>query len=414
MKRYLILITIAFSFFTYSFGQSTTFNDVTKKTTIKDNDGVIVHDVDANYSYGVLWQDIAAYMFSKSNTVSGAFNFTNSITLPSSLDAGLTNGIGFQDGDFAWSDGNGDGLFYGASKAWVLSVIPDSIDLGDVDLSAYASKAGSNAFSGSNTYSNVNDFRTGSLYLPYKTSLSALSGTQSLYVYSDGTVRASVKNSTNDKYDLILADRDWVTANFSVVSGFIKSTGTQTGITVSPSMSSGKWTFGTSSQFVLTPQNQGSSPTWVNGRIYTKAGTEAARVYMNYEDQDYNHLTTYAPNVEEVQDLIDANYSYNAPTASSAAIDTLNFSADRNFVDKIYTIPSGGITLRFNSDYGSVKVIMKGTNETVTFDAGTSTIKWVGGEAPSIAYASTTNKYWALVFERISSTEIIGSWIWAQ
>lgn len=247
MKRYLILITIAFSFFTYSFGQSTTFNDVTKKTTIKDNDGVIVHDVDANYSYGVLWQDVAAYMFGRSNTAAGAFNFTNSITLPSTLDAGLTNGIGFQDGDFAWSDGNGDGLFYGASKAWVLSVIPDSIDISGGDLSGYKTLAGNETVSGINTYTNVNDFRTGTVYMPYKTSYTALIGNQGLSVRStDGKVIAQTKDASNNKYDLTLASEAWVTANVSVTG--LKSTGTQTGIT-----STLTWSSGTLTPYILDP-----------------------------------------------------------------------------------------------------------------------------------------------------------------
>lgn len=293
--------------------------------------------------------------------------FTNELTIPSSLSASLVNGIGFNLGEFAWSDGNGDSLFYGASKAYVAALLEAEGIAGD--LSAYATKAGNNAMSGQNTFSNLNDFRTGSLYFPYKTSYTASIGNSGGFNYSDGTMIFQTKDASNNKYDLVMADRAWVTANFSQVTGFIKSTGTQTGVNSLITLSGGYFNF--ASAALIIGEN---TPTYTGQLTYDLDQGESG-LHVKLASGEL-----YVPDDVEVADMIDAKINLSPTTMVSSAI---NLASANRFIydgndDVTFTISN------IKQTSFELFISTQGITIAVTAPSG-YTIEWLGDaiEQPS-------------------------------
>lgn len=366
------------------------------KTTLSATDKIFVNDYDQNYTYLVSMENIANYLFG------GTYGFGVKLTIPNSLSADVVNGIGFNGGLFAWSDGNGDSLFYGASRAWVIALLEAEGVAGD--LSAYMTKAGTETVSGQKTYTNLNNYINGTVYFPVKNSYSALAGNQQGFINStNGKVMFQTKDGSNNKYDLTMASEAWVTANFSAVTGFVKATGTQTGVSSTVTASSGTWTL-----FTLDAQ-----------RLLLREDPATKVSHMLYYDLDQGesglHIygDLYIPDDAEVQNMIDDQFSYNQPPELTVAADTLTFR-DNNYIAAIYKDNDGTDLYISNSYYGAVSFSVEGTQGGFNIYAknGISastwgTIKWANESVPTF---SDSSKDYEVLLKRKNSTTIYGYW----
>lgn len=339
-------------------------------------------------------------LLASDNTWSGLNSFTDQLTIPSTLDESLTNGIGFSSGLFSWS--TGDSLLIGADRAWVLQTISDSGIAGD--LSAYMTKSGNETVSGIKTYTNVNNYINGTVYFPVKNSYSALAGNQQGFINStNGKVMFQTKDGSNNKYDLTMASEAWVTANFSAVTGFVKATGTQTGVSSTVTASSGTWTL-----FTLDAQ-----------RLLLREDPATKVSRMLYYDLDQGesglhvHGDLYIPDDAEVQNMIDDQFSYNQPPELTVAADTLTFR-DNNYIAAIYKDNDGTDLYISNSYYGAVSFSVEGTQGGFNIYAknGISastwgTIKWANESVPTF---SDSSKDYEVLLKRKNSTTIYGYW----
>lgn len=149
MKKLITIFTIAFLLLTNLSGQN--YNDRTKKTTIKNNDGVFVHDVSANYTYGVTWQNIANYMFGYDREMTATLNISGVIQAPSSVAAGIDRAFGYNGGLFGWNANNE--WKNAADRAWVLEQLV-SYDI-TIDTNNFGLLDANNSWTGNNTFSSI-------------------------------------------------------------------------------------------------------------------------------------------------------------------------------------------------------------------------------------------------------------------
>lgn len=301
-------------------------------------------------------------LLSSDNSWTGLNSFSDQITLPASLDPDLVNGIGFNSGEFAWSDGNGDSLFYGASKSWVLALLAAEGIAGD--LSAYATKAGSNAFSGQNTFTNVNNFINGTLYLPVKNSYSAFAGNQQGFINStNGKVMFQTKDGSNNKYDLTMASEAWVTANFSQVTGFALASGSQT---LNPI-----WTFNGTINAIGGKLKIKESTTLESNEVGFETTQGSAGIYVG--------SSVYVPADNEVQDMIDKTINLSPTTMVSSVINL-------ETANRFYYSGNSNVTFTFtNMKQTSFELFIATQGITMNLTAPSGyTIDWVGAvEQPS-------------------------------
>lgn len=433
MKRLLIILLFAFSIFTN--GQN--YNDKDKKTTLNDNDGVFVHDITANKTYGVAMSDIAAYMFGANRTYNYIFNITGQIQAPSVVAPGLDRGFGYQTGLFGWN--NSSGTFEpAASRSWTLALLA-GYDVA-IDTTQFAQVDANNNFTGSNTMNSL-------LLSSVSIGLTTNSGKSKMPVYTLENVPTSPAigsfhfNSTYDRFKIYdgtnwlpILDSAAVAAIAQTGGALLPSSGTLSGISSLLYFSTGGIRYvSTATGYSSTSARAGmpvytSLPAVTNhyngdfATLYGQSDTDGSGedlhgIYFLYVDQDYNKHWGFAPDQDKVERLIQSNYKYEAPEIVTAESDTLYFGAlgDNNFRKASYTVPQDGLTIYLNnSGYGPVTIEVFGTQESVTFTSiGSETLRYSGQIAPDFDYDSTKNKLWIVTVTR-SNYGIDIQWNWTK
>lgn len=436
MKRLLIILLFALSLFTY--GQN--YNDREKKTTLNDNDGVFVHDITANKTYGVAWSDIANYMFGANRTYNYILNITGQVQAPSVVAPGLDRGFGYQSGLFGWN--NSSGTFEpAASRSWTLALLA-GYDVA-IDTTQFAQVDANNNFTGSNTMNSL-------LLSSVSIGLTTNSGKSKMPVYTLENVPTSPAigsfhfNSTYDRFKIYdgtnwlpFLDSAAVAAIAQTGGALLPSSGTLSGISSLLYFSTGGIRYvSTATGYSSTSARAGmpvytSLPAVTNhyngdfATLYGQSDTDGSGedlhgIYFLYVDQDYNKHWGFAPDQDKVERIVKKNYKYEAPENVTASSDTLYFGTegDNNYRKAIYTVPQNGLTIYLdNSGTGAVSIVVWGTQEDVTIQSVASEIiQYSGGIKPTFDYASGTNnnKKWLLTFTRDGDGYIDCQWNWVQ
>lgn len=275
--------------------------------------------------------------------------------------------------------------------------------------STYMTLATAQTVTGNKTYTNIADYRGGTIRIPSKSSYTSSAKDNSLFVYSDGSVRITAKTSTNDALDQILASQQWVQDNYPAISGYIPTTGIGTGYS-----SSLTWTSGTIKPKKLTFGGRDDSRSLIlpldkNGLISAEEGS----IFFDYNNDDeikVHNGTSWItfPNTTTQQEAIEANLGSSTPTVQDSTVETLNFS-NKNYINGIYGAQDAQTINVVNYAAGWTSFVVY-ANDDVTITIPSVTIKWVGGVTPDFS----DQKRYKVVLEYLTSTTALGSYTWFE
>lgn len=198
--------------------------------------------------------------------------------------------------------------------------------------------------------------------------------------------------------------RDAIDA-INVGTGFWFKDGIQTNFT-----STGVYAAGTGYGIVYGAGNVVQVP------FFSDPSTMASNT-IGYNTSNLYYSTNKIPDSTDVQEMIDATYSHNIPTVSTAVLDTLEFT-ERNYIHKYYKPTTTTRLLVSNSAYGVTKINIKGSAHDVQFlvqnsypGSGWGTLKWVGGITPTF---TDTLKVHEILLQRLDTTTVLGAATWYQ